>query len=120
MNIETWTLGGIAALTTAIILLITNMRKLSNEYQSSVQKIVKAEIKPVSDKIDSMSRKLDSVDMETTKNFLVTVIGEIDRAGFVDESTRARFYEQYDHYEKMGGNTYIHTRFEELKKQGKL
>lgn len=120
MNIETWTLGGIAVLTSAILLLIGNLRKLFGEYKDSVQKIVKEEIKPLSDKIDALSKKVDNVDMDSTKNFLVTTIGEVERNGWTDETTRQRFYESFQRYEKMGGNSYIHTRFDELHKQNKI
>lgn len=118
MNIESWTLAGIVALTSLLLVLISNIRKLRDEYKGSVKKVVQEEVAPLNAKLDSLSNKIDEVDMNSTKDFLVSRFAEIDRGEVLDEITRQRVYEEMERYQKHGGNSYIHTRFEELKKRG--
>ncbi|MBQ2658651.1 MAG: hypothetical protein IJF87_08800 [Erysipelotrichaceae bacterium] len=80
----------------------------------AVQKAIEKGFKPINDKIDS-------VDKNSTKNYLVQQIGEIDRNGYIDGAAKVRFYEQLQHYEKdLDGNSYIKDEVERLKKEGKL
>lgn len=70
--------------------------------------------------------KIDKVDMNATKNFLVARISEIKDGAQIDDITKERFIEQYDHYIKpkseggLGGNSYIKLEVEKLKSEGKL
>lgn len=86
---------------------------------AAVKKAIAAGFKPIEDKIDT-------VDTNATKNYLVQVIADIDRTGAIDGASKMRFYEQYEHYSKpkaqggLGGNSYIHDEVERLKKEGKL
>ena len=80
----------------------------------AVRSAIEKGFKPIEDKIDK-------VDMNATKNYLVQTISEIDRNGYIDGASKVRFYEQYGHYQKdLGGNSYIKDEIERLKKEGKL
>lgn len=85
----------------------------------AVRKAIDTGFKPINDKIDN-------VDMNATKNYLVQQIAEIDRNGCIDPVSKVRFYEQYEHYSKpkneggLGGNTYIKDEVERLKREKKL
>lgn len=74
---------------------------------------IKEQLKPVTDAIDK-------VDKETTKNFLVRCISDIERGDILCETERERFYEQYEHYLAQGGNTYIKAKVDKLIAEGKL
>jgi len=115
---EQWTLGAIAVGLAFLITLVGSIKKVISEVTLSIGKVVQNEMKPLENKIDALSKKIDAVDLDGTKNFLVSKIGEIERGEHIDEITRQRVYEEYEHYIKAGGNSYIHTRFEELKKKG--
>lgn len=83
--------------------------------------IVTAVKKAISKGFEPIEKKIDEVDKNATKNYLVQQIGEIDRNGYIDGATKVRFYEQLQHYEKdLKGNSYIHDEVERLKKEGKL
>lgn len=85
---------------------------------ATIVKAVKTTIKSAFKPIEA---KIDTVDMNSTKNFLVQQIAEIDRNGYIDTTVKARFYEQYDHYTNdLKGNHYIKEEVERLKKEGKL
>ena len=58
--------------------------------------------------------------MATSKNFLVAKIAEVDKGNKLDEIEKERFWEQYEHYSKIGGNSYIQRKVDELKESGKL
>lgn len=78
----------------------------------AVKKAIASAFKPINDKIDT-------VDLNATKNFLVRTLADIEKEG-IDDVTKVRFYEQLEHYQKLGGNSYIMSEVERMKKQGKL
>ena len=80
----------------------------------AVKSAIKSGFKPI-------EQKIDNVDMNATKNYLVQTIAEIDRNGWIDGASKIRFYEQYEHYQKdLNGNSYVKDEVERLKKVGKL
>jgi len=79
---------------------------------TAIKKAVASAFKPINNKIDN-------VDMNATKNFLVRCIADMERHE-IDQVTKMRFYEQFEHYQKLGGNSYITSEVERLKKEGKL
>ena len=81
--------------------------------------IVKAVKSTIAKSFEPIDKKIDNVDLNATKNFLVRCIADIDKNG-IDPVTKMRFYEQFEHYQKMGGNSYIKDEVERLKKEGKL
>lgn len=68
-----------------------------------------------------INEQIKRVDLENCKNFLVSFLARCDKQGCViDEIEKARFWEQYEHYLELGGNSYIKNRVEQLRKDGKL
>lgn len=78
-------------------------------------KIIVTELEPIKEKMDSLDEKIDKTDMEACKNYLVRFLADVERGNLVDEIERQRFWEQYEHYTKNGGNSYIHQKVESLK-----
>ena len=72
------------------------------------------------DSINNLSGKVDDVDMNSCKNFLVRFLADAEQGNEIDEIEKERFYEVYEHYTKKGGNSYIHDKYDKLKKSGKL
>lgn len=66
-------------------------------------------------RLDGLDKRLDSVDIENCKNYLVTFLAEAQRGEIKDETELQRFWEEYEHYQKLGGNSYIRNKVEELK-----
>ena len=81
--------------------------------------IVGAVKKAIASAFRPIDKKIDNVDLNATKNFLVRSLADVERHG-IDQVTKLRFYEQYEHYQKLGGNSYIKDEIERLKKEGKL
>ena len=88
-------------------------------FAGSTVAIITAVKKAISKSYEPINKKIDNVDLNATKNFLVRCLADIERHG-IDDVTKMRFYEQYEHYGKMGGNSYIKSEVERLKKEGKL
>lgn len=70
--------------------------------------------------ISSVRVELKKVDMESTKNYLVMVLSDIEKGKKMDEIESERFWEQYRHYTEAGGNSYIKRRVERYKEEGLL
>lgn len=118
---EKITLGTIATALAFIVTLWGSMSFIAKKIEDGLKASFKKELSPLSEKLDTIESNLRAVDKEQTKNFLVARFNEIGQGQEVDEITRSRIYEQMEHYQKdLDGNSYIHARFEELKKENKL
>lgn len=106
-------LGGLVALIKGIEYLIGKLKNIAQEW-------LKKGLEPISKKLDSLDEKIDGVDLNSTKNFIVARLEEVKRGDTLDDVTKMRLYEQYEHYQKLGGNSYIRDSFEELQKQNKI
>ena len=74
----------------------------------------------LSDQFKELNGKIDAVDMNATKNFLVARLSDIEQDNPMNEIEAERFWEQYEHYHKIGGNSYIDQKVDKLKSLGKL
>lgn len=83
-------------------------------------KIMAEQLKPTNDKIDTLTARIEDVDMANCKNYLVSILSVLEAGGAVDKVALERFWENYDQYTSLGGNSYIHTAVEKYKKEGKL
>lgn len=114
------TLGAIGIALATLVAFITNIKKLKSE----IDNILKNALKPTNDKIDelevSLKNELKKSDMNATKNFLVARISDIKKGRVPDDITLERFWEQFEHYKNMGGNSYIQNEVDKLKKEGKI
>jgi rRNA pseudouridine-1189 N-methylase Emg1 (Nep1/Mra1 family) len=121
---ENITLGQIAAGIGIILVIAGGYKKLYDAIKDNLEKIVSKIVadllQPISDSILEINQRLSVVDMESTKNFLVRCIADMERGEEMSETENERFWEQYDYYIKAGGNTYIKNKVEKLKKEGRL
>lgn len=104
----------------ALLLLGTVGYKLWGGFKTAVKTAVDENFKAISDQIIEINQRLDVVDMEACKNFLVRCIADVERGETMSETESERFWEQYDYYIKSGHNTYVKNKVEKLKKEGKL
>lgn len=66
-----------------------------------------------------LDEKIDKVQLDNCKNFLVQEISAAERRQLT-QAEKERYYEIYDLYIDLGGNSYIHSETERLKKEGKI
>lgn len=90
--------GTIPAILTSIVTIITNKQNAKKE---------------------DLEKEINKVQLDNCKNYLVQLISASERRE-LSLAEKERFYENYDNYIKLGGNSYIHSETERLKKEGKI
>lgn len=110
---ENLTLGQISAAVLFLTALVGGIILMVKWIRSVIVNVMKAELEP-------MQRQLAAVDLENCKNYLVMYLASVDRGESKDAIEEERFYEELEHYYKIGGNSYIKTKVEQLKAAGKL
>ena len=117
---ETVTLGWIVASVAVLVALIKGLKYLHKTTKEWITDLLQEPFDGINKRIDELTKKVDDVDIATSKNFLVAKIAEVDKGNKLDEIEKERFWEQYEHYKKRGGNSYIQRKVDELKESGKL
>lgn len=78
-----------------------------------MKKALKKLLKPLEDKIDAFGT-------DNAKNYLVPFLSKVERGEPIDEIELERFHEEYAFYLAHGGNSYVKSRVDKLRKEGKL
>lgn len=117
---ENITFGQICAGIALIVAFITGVRYLKKSIKEWISQLLKDSFDDINKKLATLQERVDDVDMGTCKNFLVARLAEVEKGNHLDEIERERFWEQYEHYCKIGGNSYIQRKVEELKAEGKI
>lgn len=117
---ENITLGQIAAAIGLIGVLVGGYKALQKNIREGLQKIVSDLLKPITESINQINDRLDKVDVEATKNFLVRCLSDVEKGERMTEVEAERFWEQYEHYIAAGGNTYIKNKVVKLQEEGKI
>lgn len=121
---EALTIGDIAGTLGLIAGMITAGGVVFHFFNKAFRKTMQDELKPVKDSISDLQGQISDVDMANCKNYLVGFLSKVQCEGdFCQKITseeRERFWENYDHYIKLGGNSYVKNAVEKLKKEGKL
>lgn len=128
---ENINLGQISVALLFIYALIDVIDKLYNKFKkpvkSALNEEIKEELKPIMDnqnktnnKLDNLDKKIDEVDINRCKDFLVSFFSKVEKGEEIDDVELEHFYCVYEVYVSKGGNSYIHSKYEKLKKEGKL
>lgn len=128
---ENITVGQIAVGVAFIVALLSGIAALKKSIKQGIEAALKDKFdsieKSQKEKFESLEKsqteilkRLDNVDLENCKNYLVTFLSEAARGEKKDETEIQRFWEEYEHYVSKGGNSYIRHKVEELKGRGIL
>lgn len=121
MKIQDLTLEEISLAIIFIVGLIGGIKYLKDAIKESIQKFLEDQFDGVNNKLDELQSSITSLDTQSTKNFLVRYLADIEREDHIFDSERQRFWEEYDHYiNDLGENSFIKEWVAKLKKQGKL
>ena len=71
-------------------------------------------------KQDDLKEEIKQIQLDNCKNYLVQAIAKVESSQNLSPVEKERYFENYDTYIKLGGNSYIHSETERLKKGGKL
>lgn len=108
-NIENITLGDISKILIFIVAFITAIEFLLIR----LNKLFDIKLKPI-------NGRLNDIEISSDKNFIVRFLADIEQGNLVDEVEKERFYEIYERYKELGGNSYVSHKVEKLQKEGKL
>lgn len=117
---ENITLGQIAAGLALIVGLIASVVYLKTKIEEALEKLLNEKFKALNSRIDTIEGKIDKVDMETCKNFLVRFLADVENGSVILPQESQRFWEEYEHYTDNKGNSYIKEWVAKLKKKGLL
>ena len=99
---------------------IKGVRELKKSVKEWITKLLEDSFQSLSKQLSTLQERVDDIDVSTCKNFLVARLAEIERGHELDEIETERFWEQYEHYLAIGGNTYIKRKVEQFKAEGKI
>lgn len=71
-------------------------------------------------KLKPINNRLNDIELSSDKNYIVRFLADIEQGNEVDEVEKERFYELYQRYKELGGNSYVEHKVEKLQKEGKL
>lgn len=115
------TIGQAAAGVAFLVALIGGWIQLKKWTTQAIKDVLKEELKAIKTDISDLHDEILKEDKEKTKNFLVSMLADIERGNEWGDIERQRFYEQYDHYVKdLNGNTYIKTAVQQHEQNGKI
>ena len=120
MDMETITIGWIVGGVAMLVALIKGIKYLQKTTKEWITDLLREPFEKLDKQMVGLQKKVDDIDISTCKNFLVARISEVEKGNPLDEIERERFWEQYEHYSKIGGNSYIKRKVDELKAEGKL
>ena len=121
MKLQDLTLEEISVAILFIVGLIGGITYLKNAIKDAIKKFLDDQFKEINQKLDAIKTDVQSIDTQTSKNFLVRYLADVEREDVIYEQERERFWEEYDHYtEDLKGNSYIKEWVARLKKEGKL
>ena len=117
---ENISLGQIAAVLTFLSMFIGAVTGIITLLKSFICKI----LKPIDQKIEKLQKasteSRNNIELELIKIILVNFINDIEQGITKTQIQKKNVYELYDRYQMLGGNSYIHDRWEKLRKEGKI
>ena len=117
---ENITLKEISVLISFLVAFIGGIGILFNYTKKALKSLFKEELEPIKEEVSKNNKLIQEVDMNSTKNYLSKCFNDLRKGQEISEANKQRIYEQMEHYSKLGGNSYIHKEFEDLKKEGLL
>ena len=117
---ENLTLGQVSFAITFMVGFFSGVGFLYKNIKGFLKKIITEQFAPFQESIDSLSDNVKKVDMESCKNYLVRCLGDFEHGNQISDIEQERFWEEYEHYLELGGNSYIKHRVEKLQSENKL
>ncbi len=117
---ENISLGQIAGVITLLSVFISAIAGLIAFFKSFMAKI----LKPIDQKIERLEKvstaNRNNIELELIKMFLVNFINDTENGNIKTPIQKQNAFELYDRYLNLGGNSYVHDRWEKLLKEGKI
>lgn len=115
---ENITIGQIAVAIAFVVALVGGLTSLKKLITKGIEDALRDKFDKLEKSQAEIIKRLDMVDIENCKNYLITFLSEVARGELKDEIEIKRFWEEYEHYAACGGNSYVRHKVEELQKRG--
>lgn len=112
--------GAILATVAALVAFIKGIEYLRNKASAGIKKWLGDGFKPIHQKLEELTEDTKQIRLSVCKNYIVRFLADVEQGQPVDEIERQRFYENYDLYVELGGNSYLQDKVERLRKEKKL
>lgn len=117
---ENLTFTDISSALTLLVGFVGSVAFLHKKLKSWIAHSLDEQLQTITKEMESVQDRLDNVDMESCKNFLVRCLSDFEKGIQISETELERFWEQYGYYSEHGGNTYISKKVEKLEHEGKI
>lgn len=114
---ENITIGQIALALTFILSIISNIKGLIKEFNNPIDKKLEKALKPVKDEISSLKTDFNNHIIDSVKRDLVNLMCLAEQKVITEEQKKLA-HELYDVYTGAGRNSYVHDKWERLRKEG--
>lgn len=111
--IENIKIGDIIKVLGTLIVIVSSCEFFIYRIKNATQKVFDMKLTPI-------NKRLNDIELSSDKNFIVRFLADIEQGNEIDEVERERFYEIYQRYRELGGNSYIKSRVDKLTSEGKL
>lgn len=116
---ENITLGEIAKTLAFIVGIIGSVLYLKKGTVKGLSKVINEELEPIKKEIKEVKEETAKNNLSSIKTDLINFMELADKRTISTEQ-KIRSYELYDYYSQHGGNSYVHDKWEKLKKEGKI
>lgn len=116
---ENITLGQIAKELAFAVAFIGSVVYLKKGTIKGLSKVINSQLEPIKAEIKKLKEETSKNNLSSIKTDLINLMELADKKTISTEQ-KIRIYELYDYYCKHGGNSYVHDKWEKLKKEGKL
>ena len=103
---------GVALFAGFVVSLVALMKAVDYLIDKSRKAFTKV-VEPITKDIHSLSKSVCS-------NYIVRFLADVEQGEELDEIEKKRFWENYEVYKELGGNSYIQEKVNKLKAQQKL
>ena len=118
--IEQINLGQVLIILTFISGFYVTTKKFTSIITDWFNEKLKPNLTPIENALSSISSKVDALETDSLKRYLVLFMSNVERGETPDEVELELFDEVYKKYVESGGNSYIHRKYDKLKAEGKL
>ena len=116
---ENITLGEIAKALTFIVALTGSIIYIKKGTINSLTKVIDSRLEPIKQEIKEVKKETTKNNLSSIKTDLINLMELADRQ-IISIEQKMRAYELYDYYGNHGGNSYVHDKWENLRKEGKI
>ena len=121
MSLQNLTLEEVSAGILFIVALYGGVKYLKKEIKDFLNSLLDSKFQTTNSKIDDVASALRTLDVQTTRNFLVRYLADVERGQYVYDTEKEQFWKEYDHYiNELKENSFIKKWVERLEEQGKL